>query len=130
MDEQRRIARLYNKVFSTPPNSPERTRALAALSDEDNEKITTYHIALVNGNTQEISFPEQEMSYQEYVRLKRDRAAWNQVKVGEFERKHPDTAMEYQQRSIRDAKRRREIMSIENEDERLMAIARNKSLFS
>ncbi len=41
-----RIARLHNKVFSTPRNSPEREQAYSALSEADRAAVFDYDMGI------------------------------------------------------------------------------------
>ncbi len=44
-----RIARLHNKVFSTPRNSPEREKAFSALNIADRAAVYCFLTVCING---------------------------------------------------------------------------------
>ena len=67
-----RIAKLHNKVFSTPRNSPEREKAYSALSEADRAAIFDYDMGIRNGRIKTVNINEQEesetMTYETFKR--------------------------------------------------------------
>ncbi|MCM1220011.1 MAG: hypothetical protein NC548_36530 [Lachnospiraceae bacterium] len=57
-----RIARIYNHVFSTPRNSPERTARLEALSEADQEALFDYSNGILSGRIKQNKVEVEEMS--------------------------------------------------------------------
>ena len=51
------MKKVYDYVFSAPPNTPEREKRLAEISKEDDEKLWDFHCGLLSGR---IKRPEPE----------------------------------------------------------------------
>lgn len=71
--DNKRIAKLYNKVFSTPRKSPERDKLVEGLSDNDSSALREYTLGVMAGRIKHnINDIEQEgagMTYAEFKRL-------------------------------------------------------------
>ena len=131
-----RMGQLYDYVYSTPMDSPEREKRLAELSDTDQAELYDFAVGLLSGR---ISRPESEgkddmniLSYQEWKHIQqqaqaRQKGAGNTL--WEFESKYPAIASEYRQRELQEQKQRDQIMQIKDRAERQKAIAANISLF-
>lgn len=49
LKEYNHMKRVHDYVFSTPPNSSERERRLAEISEADDEKLWDFHCGLLSG---------------------------------------------------------------------------------
>lgn len=133
-----RMERLYNYVFSTKPDSEEREQRLNELSETDREQLLDYWSGCLSGRIKRAEESEDKdmdttnMSYEEWKRLNKEvqsRSRGAAAKMMKFEAAHPTTAQIYTQKSLDDAQRRSEIMSIKDQHERWAAIQRNIDIF-
>lgn len=60
--DYRRIAKIYNYVFSTPRNSPERTTRLEVLSEADREALFDYSNGILSGRIKQNKTEVEEMA--------------------------------------------------------------------
>ena len=100
-----RIAKLHNKVFSTPRNSPERERAYSALSEADRAAVYDYDIGCKSGRIKEIKVSEQEengsMTYQQYKTKMESNERGTMQEVSQFAMKSPETYQKYRERYMK-----------------------------
>ena len=65
-----RIAKLHNKVFSTPRDSPEREQAYSALSEADRAAVFDYDMGIRSGRIKAVNIDEQggnrNMTYKQF----------------------------------------------------------------
>lgn len=69
-NEYERMMRVYNYVFSTPENSPEREKRLAEISKEDNEKLWDFYSGLCSGR---IKKPESQIKKSEVHNMEQEK---------------------------------------------------------
>ncbi len=132
-----KMEQIYNRVYSTPPNSPERAARLAELSEEDNAALWDYYSGLCSGRIKRPEIKNKEskelggltMNYQQWKALSKSSAVKNQIVVSKFERQNPMTAREYKKRLEDEKKKRSEIMAIKDTRKRHEEIAKNMQLF-
>ena len=131
-----RMGRLYDYVYSTPMDSPERERRIEELSDTDQAELYDYAVGILSGRISRTESKEDKkmdiMSYEEWKKLNRrvqarERGAGTEMM--NFELAHPSTVQRYMRQSLEDEKRRSEIMSINDRAERQRAIVANIDLF-
>lgn len=58
--EYERMARIFNNVFSTPAKSADREKAIAALSDDDFQKLYDFNMGILKGTIKKPSKEEME----------------------------------------------------------------------
>lgn len=128
----KRMLKLHNYVYDTEPNSPERLKRLAELSNEESEQLFHFDCKVMSGEI-DLSGIEREdensMRYKEWRMRKSRLSAADYGPLAVFERMHPDTAKKYTNRYLADQKKRSEIMGIKDVSERQAAIAANIDLF-
>lgn len=129
-----RMAKIYNYVYSTPPNSMEREQRLNELNDADQAALYDYAVGILSGRIIKKSDYEQEennmlLTFQEWKKIENSGSLKAMNKVMDFKAQYPLIASEYQQRKEAEGQKRREIMGIKDMNERLDTIARNLALF-
>lgn len=103
-----RIARIYDKVYSTKPNSPERTAALEKLSETDRENLFDYDMGVRSGRIKKPSNSNQEgensdMNYEEFRRLSQTGTKANSMQaISKFAKQSPGLYAEYRERLARE----------------------------
>ena len=96
-----RIARLYDNVYSTKPNSPERTAALAKLSESDQEALFDFDMGIRSGRITKPKNYEQEgktMTYQQYKNKMESDEKGTMQEVSQFAMKSPELYRQYKER--------------------------------
>lgn len=132
--EYEHMKKVYDYVFSVPPNSLERERRLAEISKEDNEKLWDFYVGLCSGRikkpeTINKESEERNMTYQEW-KVATTRSFWrNRGEISNFEHQNPMTAREYKRQLEEEKKKRSEILAIKDTTERHKKIAENMALF-
>lgn len=96
-----RIARIYNYVFSTPRNSPERTARLEALSEADQEALYDYDMGIRSGRIKKAEVIEEmakERNYEWYKAKMNSEASGTMQEVSQFAFDCPALYTEYRNR--------------------------------
>lgn len=96
------IAKLHNKVFSTPQGSKEREQAYSALSEAEQAAVYDYDMGVRSGRIKEIKVSEQEgngnMTYQQYKnKMKSDKRGTMQ-ELSKFAKEYPELYKQYRER--------------------------------
>ncbi len=88
-----RIARIYDKVYSTKPNSPERTAALEKLSEIDRENLFDYDMGVRSGRIKKTEVKEEmaagQKSYEWYVSKMNSDESGTMQEVSQFAMQYP-----------------------------------------
>ncbi|MDE7200874.1 MAG: hypothetical protein K2O91_02980 [Lachnospiraceae bacterium] len=97
-----RIARLYDNVYSTKPNSPERTAALARLFESDQEALFDFDMGIRSGRITKPKNYEQEengsMTYEQYKNKIGSDKSGTMQEVSQFAMKSPELYRQYKER--------------------------------
>lgn len=97
-----RIARIYDKVYSTKPNSPERTAALAKLSESDQEALFDFDMGIRSGRIAKQKNYEQEengsMTYEQYKTKMESEERGTMLEVSQFAINSPELYQQYKKR--------------------------------
>ncbi len=132
-EEYKRLYQLYLYVFSTPPDSEEREKRLAEISDEDSEKLWDFYSGLCSGRIKPENInkesEESSMTYQQWRAATKSNSWQNRGKLSDFERENPTTAQAYKKRLEAEKKKRSEILAIKDTRARHKAIYENMALF-
>ena len=101
-----RIARLHNKVFSTPRNSPEREQAYSALSEADRAAVFDYDMGIRSGRIKAVNINEQEesenMTYETF-KWKSDSGKRGTLReLSKFAKESPELYQQYRERYHRE----------------------------
>lgn len=108
-----RIARIYNHVFSTPRNSPERTARLEALSEADREALYDYDMGIRSGRIKKTEVKEimadGTKSYEWYKRKMESEKSGTMQEVSQFAMQCPELYKRYreQYQAEKDEERRK-----------------------
>ncbi len=97
-----RIARIYDKVYSTKPNSPERTAALEKLSESDGENLFDYDMGIRSGRIKKMEVKEEmaagQKSYEWYVSKMNSGESGTVQEVSQFAMQCPELYQQYRER--------------------------------
>ncbi len=97
-----RIARIYDKVYSTKPNSPERTAALEKLSEIDRENLFDYDMGVRSGRIKKVEVKEDmaagQKSYEWYVSKMNSDESGTMQEVSQFAMQCPELYQQYRER--------------------------------
>lgn len=150
--EYERMIKIYNYVYSTPPNTAEREKRLAEIGEEDSSKLWDFYCGICSGQIKE---PESTNSVGNVMSEKKITNYGDFLKalrctrtnaLFEFRRNNPkkyahyveqlESGFDHKSTIIRDVerleeekKKRSEIMAIQDTKERHKAIFENMSLF-
>lgn len=102
----KRIARLYERVYSTKPNTKEREAELAKLSDEDNAALYDYSVGLLSGRIKKsggnAEMEKEQRSY-EWYKKKMDEADIGNMKIiSQFSFECPALYQSYRERYMKE----------------------------
>ena len=103
-----RIAKLHNKVFSTPRNSPERERAINSLSDEERRAVFKLEEDYMLGRItrKEIAEMAQKgngtMTYEQFVKKSESDEKGTMQELSQFAMKSPELYQQYRERYHRE----------------------------
>ncbi len=99
-----RIAKLHNKVFSTPRNSPERERAINSLSDEERRAVFKLEEDYMLGRItrKEIAEMAQKpngiMTYEQFVKKSESDEKGTMQELSQFAMKSPELYQRYREK--------------------------------
>jgi len=97
-----RIAKLHNKVFSTPRNSPEREQAYSA----DRAAVFDYDMGIRSGRIKAVKINEQEengtMTYEQFKQKSDSDEKGVMQELSQFAMKCPETYSKYRERYQRE----------------------------
>ena len=101
-----RIARLHNKVFSTPRNSPEREQAYSALSEADRAAVFDYDMGIRSRRIKAVNINEQEerenMTYETFKRKSESGEKGTLRELSKFAKESPELYQQYRERHHRE----------------------------
>ncbi len=100
-----RIARIHRKVFSMLQNSPEREKAISALSESDRHALYDYDMGVRSGRIQEIkidSWEESEMTYEQYKRKMNSDYKGKLRDISKFAQENTELYQQYNERYHRE----------------------------
>ena len=151
--EYERMVKIYNYVYSTLPNTPEREKRLAEIGEEDSSKLWDFYCGICSGRIKEPERTNSEVntmgekkiaSYEDFIKALRygennmlckfrrnnpERYAYYAEQMeASFGRKNPAKKQDIK-RLAEEQKRRSEIMAIQDTTERHKAISENMALF-
>ena len=95
------MKKISDFVFSSPPNSPERTAALAKLSESDQEALFDFDMGIRSGRITKPKNYEQEgktMTYQQYKNKTESDEKGTMQEVSQFAMKSPELYRQYKER--------------------------------
>lgn len=154
--EYNRMAKIFNYVYSTPPNTVEREKRLAEIGEEDASELWDFYLGICSGRIKapEVAGKEREMSiasgrerianYEDFLTASRN---GRYDLLCEFKRSNPETYACYAEqmgaslghkkpkktrdveRLVEEKKKRSEILAIQDTMERHKAIYENMALF-
>lgn len=129
--DYKRMAKLHDYVYSTPPNSSERERRLNELSEADQAALYDYAVGILSGRIRKSDYEQEDnsMLYEHWRRLKQSNDPQDFMDFINFGRLNPSIASDYENRERVEQKKREQIMAIQDRNERQDAIARNLALF-
>lgn len=97
-----RIARLHNKVFSTPRNSPEREQAYSALSEADRAAVFDYDMGIRSRRIKAVNINEQEerenMTYETFKRKSDSSEKGTLRELSKFAKESPELYHQYREK--------------------------------
>lgn len=96
----KRIARLYERVYSTKPNSKEREAELSKLSDEDNAALYDYSVGLLSGRIKKVEAIEEmagQRNYEWYKKKMSSEASGTMQELSQFAFDCPELYKQYRQ---------------------------------
>ena len=151
--EYERMVKIYNYVYSTFPNTPEREKRLAEIGEEDSSKLWDFYCGICSGRIKEPEHTNGEVntmdekkitSYEDFLKALRCResnvlckfrrnnpekyAYYAEQMEASFRRKNPVKKRNVE-RLAKEKKKRSEIMGISDTMARHKAIAENMALF-
>lgn len=108
-----KMEQIYNRVYSTLPNSPERAARLAELSEEDNAALYDYSVGLLSGrikkNGGNAEMEKEQRSY-EWYKKKMDEADIGNMKIiSQFSFDCPALYQSYRERYMKEQDEQREL---------------------
>ncbi len=111
--DAKRISRLYEKVYNTPPNSPERIAALEKLSESDRTALFDYSNGLLSGRIKIEKTEVSEMeagtkSYEWYKEKMNSNESGTMKEVSQFAMQCPELYQQYRKRHQQELDRERE----------------------
>lgn len=152
--EYERMTKIFNYVYSAPPNTQEREKRLAEIGEEDSSKLWDFYCGICSGRIKESEYTGKEhvvsnMSqkiegYEDFLRALR---CSNTNELFKLRRSNPETYARYVEqletsfthknaktsrdikRLMAEKKKRSEIMEIRDTRERHEAILENMALF-
>lgn len=98
------VAKLHNKVFSTPRNSPEREQAINSLSDEERKAVFKLEEDYMLGRItrKEIAEMAQKgngtMTYEQFVKKSESDERGTMLEVSQFAIKYPELYQQYREK--------------------------------
>lgn len=151
--EHNRMAKIFNYVYSTPPNTPEREKRLAEIGEEDSSKLWDFYCGICSGRIKEPERTNSEVNtmgekrianYEDFLTASRN---GRYDLLYKFKRSNPEAYACYAEqmgaslghkkpkktrdveRLAEEKKKRSEILAIPDTRERHKAIAENMALF-
>lgn len=107
-----RMAKIYNHVFSTPRNSPERTARLEALSEADQEALYDYDMGIRSGRIKEVEVKEEmakERNYEWYKKMMESDESGTMQKVSQFAFECPALYAQYREKRQQELEQERRL---------------------
>ena len=98
------VAKLHNKVFSTPRNSPEREQAINSLSDEERKAVFKLEEDYMLGRItrKEIAEMAQKgngtMTYEQFVKKSESDEKGTMQELSQFAMKSPELYQQYREK--------------------------------
>lgn len=128
------MSAISDYVFATIPSSPERDRRLSEISEGDRDKLWDFYCGKLSGRIKEPKTKQylggtNTMTFEQYKQISGSNALGDMQKTMLFEQQYPSAAASFKRKIEADRKRRQDILSIPDRNERVEAIARNLSLF-
>lgn len=97
-----RIAKLHNKVFSTPRDSPEREQAYSALSEADRAAVFDYDMGIRSGRIKAVNIDEQggnrNMTYKQFKQKSDSDEKGVMQELSQFAMKCPELYQRYREK--------------------------------
>ena len=152
--EYERMVKIYNYVYSAPPNTKEREKRLAEIGEEDSSELWDFYCGICSGRIKEPEYTSKEHAvsnisqkiegYEDFLRALR---CSNTNKLFKLRRSNPETYAHYVEqletsfghknsktsrdikRLMEEKKKRSEIMEIQDTKERHKEILENIALF-
>ena len=97
-----RIARLHNKVLSTPRDSPEREQAYSVLSEADRAAVFDYDMGIRSGRIKAVNINEQEesgnMTYEQFKQKSDSNKRGVMRELSQFAMKSPELYRQYREK--------------------------------
>ncbi|NBH15023.1 hypothetical protein D3Z36_12765 [Lachnospiraceae bacterium] len=101
-----KMEQIYNRVYSTPPNSPERAARLAELSEEDNAALYDYSVGLLSGrikkNGGNAEMEKEQRSYEWYKKKMEEADIGNMKIISQFSFDCPALYQSYRERYMKE----------------------------
>lgn len=151
--EYERMVKIYNYVYSAPPNTKEREKRLAEIGEETSSKLWDFYCGICSGRIKQLEHTNSEVdtmgekkiaSYEDFIKALRcgesnmlckfrrnnpERYTYYAEQMeASFGRKNPAKKQDIK-RLAEEQKRRSEIMAIQDTTERHKAISENMALF-
>ena len=151
--EYERMVKIYNYVYSAPPNTKEREKRLAEIGEETSSKLWDFYCGICSGRIKQPEHTNSEVdtmgekkitSYEDFIKALR---CGESNMLYKFRRNNPERYTYYAEqmeasfgrkkktkkqdvkRLEEEKKRRSEILSIQDTTERHKAISENMALF-
>lgn len=151
--EYERMVKIYNYVYSAPPNTKEREKRLAEIGEETSSKLWDFYCGICSGRIKQPEHTNSEVdtmgekkitSYEDFIKALR---CGESNMLCKFRRNNPERYTYYAEqmgaslghkkpkktqdveRLVEEKKKRSEILAIPNTRERHKAISENMALF-
>lgn len=96
------IARIHKRIFSTKENSPEREKAVAALSETDRAALYDYDMGARSGRIKPVKVDEQEengsMTYEQFKKKMSGDYKGQLREISKFAQESPELYQQYRER--------------------------------
>lgn len=100
--DYKRIAKLHNKLFSTPRDSPEREQTYSVLSEADRAAVFDYDMGIRSGRIKAVNINEQEekgnMTYEQFKRKSESDEKGVMQELSQFAMKSPELYQQYREK--------------------------------
>lgn len=100
--DYKRIAKLHNKLFSTPRDSPEREQTYSVLSEADRAAVFDYDMGIRSGRIEAVNINEQEekgnMTYEQFKRKSESDEKGVMQELSQFAMKSPELYQQYREK--------------------------------
>lgn len=95
-----RMEKLYNKVHSTKPRSPERNAVVDELSEEDLAGLCDYDLDILSGKVKRPNYDQEVdgMNYEEFKTKTKTGGAKKMLELSEFAKRNLALYQKYRQR--------------------------------